>query len=178
MPVTLGLGLFTGQVPPGGARTVADEYRDMLELARLGEGAGFGSLWVSEHHGAADGYLPSLAVALGAMAAVTRRARLGMGVALAPFPDAADVAPGHHARLAGARHRLPAHRRRGRHRAAGRLPHRGRGPDPVHPLDQILQAYDRCGQPKRLHLLPEKGLDLLFDPGWTRRRSHRRRAGP
>ncbi len=85
MPVSLGLGLFTGQVPVGAARTFADEYRDMLELARLGEAAGFGSLWVSEHHGTADGYLPSLPVALGAMAAVTRRVRLGMGVALAPF---------------------------------------------------------------------------------------------
>lgn len=85
MPVSIGLGLFTGQVPPGAARSFGDEYRDMLELARLGEAAGFGSLWVSEHHGTADGYLPSLTVALAAMAAVTRRARLGMGVALAPF---------------------------------------------------------------------------------------------
>jgi alkanesulfonate monooxygenase SsuD/methylene tetrahydromethanopterin reductase-like flavin-dependent oxidoreductase (luciferase family) len=50
----------------------------MLEFARLGEGADFGSLRVSGHHGTADGYLPSLTVALGAMAAITRRARLGM----------------------------------------------------------------------------------------------------
>ncbi len=83
--MSFGLGLFTGQVPPGSARTFAEEYRDMLELARLGDAAGFASLWVSEHHGAADGYLPSLNVMLAAMAAVTERAELGMGVALAPF---------------------------------------------------------------------------------------------
>jgi alkanesulfonate monooxygenase SsuD/methylene tetrahydromethanopterin reductase-like flavin-dependent oxidoreductase (luciferase family) len=85
LPVSLGLGLITGQVPPGSARTFADEYRDLLELSRLGDAAGFGSLWVSEHHGAADGYLPSLNVMLGAMAAVTMRIELGMGVSLAPF---------------------------------------------------------------------------------------------
>jgi uncharacterized protein len=41
------------------------------------------------------------------------------------------------------------------------------GHDPVHPLDQILAAYDRCGEPMRLHLLSERGLDLRFEPGWS-----------
>ncbi len=46
------------------------------------------------------------------------------------------------------------------------------GADPVHPLDQILEAYERCREPRRIHLLPERGLDLRFDPGWTRCMDH------
>jgi alkanesulfonate monooxygenase SsuD/methylene tetrahydromethanopterin reductase-like flavin-dependent oxidoreductase (luciferase family) len=85
MTVSIGLGLFTAQVPPGGARTQAQEYPDTLELARQADRSGFGSIWVSEHHGAADGYMPSMTVSLAALAAVTRQAQLGMGVALGPF---------------------------------------------------------------------------------------------
>ncbi|MGH7904549.1 MAG: LLM class flavin-dependent oxidoreductase [Candidatus Dormibacteraceae bacterium] len=85
MPLRIGLGLFTGQVPPGAARSFHEEYREIIDLCRLAEDSGFDSVWVSEHHGAADGYLPSLAVLLGAIAAVTRRVALGTGVVLAPF---------------------------------------------------------------------------------------------
>ncbi len=85
MGLDIGLGVITGQVPVGSERTVADEYRDILALARFAEDAGFDSLWVSEHHAAPDSYLPSLAVFLGALAAVTQRVSLGMAVALAPF---------------------------------------------------------------------------------------------
>jgi acetyl esterase/lipase len=42
------------------------------------------------------------------------------------------------------------------------------GYDPVHPLDQILEAYERCREPRQLHLIGQRGLDLRFDPGWTR----------
>ena len=85
MPLEVGLGLFTGQVPPGSPRSLNQEYRDILRLSELAERSGFDSVWVSEHHGAADSYLPSLTVLLGAIAAVTERVGLGMGVALAPF---------------------------------------------------------------------------------------------
>lgn len=85
MSVRFGLGLFTGQVPPGSARTIADEYADLLMLARLAESTGYDSLWVSEHHSSADGHLPSLMVMLAAVAAVTERLTLGTAVALAPF---------------------------------------------------------------------------------------------
>ncbi|HVM11893.1 MAG TPA: LLM class flavin-dependent oxidoreductase, partial [Actinomycetota bacterium] len=85
MAVRVGLGLFTGQVPPESGRSFADEYHDIIELARLGESLGFDSVWVSEHHGAGDGYLPSLLPVLGAIAAVTDRVRLGTGVLLTPF---------------------------------------------------------------------------------------------
>lgn len=85
MSVRIGLGPVTGQVPPGSGRSVADEYAEILGLARLAEACGFDSFWVSEHHGAADGYLPSLLVMLGAVAAVTHRLGLGTAVALGPF---------------------------------------------------------------------------------------------
>jgi probable F420-dependent oxidoreductase len=52
---------------------------------KAAESAGFDSAWVSEHHGSADGYLPSLLPALAAFAAVTERMKLGTGVLLAPF---------------------------------------------------------------------------------------------
>lgn len=87
MGVRIGLGLFTGQVPAGISRTFAQEYRETLELIRLAEAVGFDSVWVSEHHGTSDGYLPSLLAFLAAVAAVTERVELGTGVVLAPLHD-------------------------------------------------------------------------------------------
>ena len=87
MAVQIGIGLFTGQVMPGSDRTFATEYREVLEMVRLAETLGFDSAWISEHHGAGDGYLPSLMPMLAAMAAVTERVRLGTGVLLTPFHD-------------------------------------------------------------------------------------------
>ena len=85
MTVRIGLGLFTGQLPPGSPRTFAQEYRETLELVRLAEAVGFDSAWVSEHHGSSDGYLPSLLPMLAAFAASTERIILGTGVVLAPL---------------------------------------------------------------------------------------------
>jgi probable F420-dependent oxidoreductase len=83
--VRIGLGLFTGQIPPGSERTFVREYRDIVELARLAETLGFDSVWVSEHHGSGDGYLPSLLPLLAGLATATERVRLGTGVVLTPF---------------------------------------------------------------------------------------------
>jgi probable F420-dependent oxidoreductase len=85
--VQIGIGLFTGQIPPGSDRTFNHEYRDVLGLVRLAETLGFDSAWVSEHHGSSDGYLPSLLPMLAAFAAATERIRLGTGVLLTPFHD-------------------------------------------------------------------------------------------
>ena len=87
MSFKIGVGLFTGQVPAGSARTFTQEYRDYLDLVRRVEEVGLDSAWVSEHHFAADGYLPSLLPLLAAFAAVTERIELGTGVVLAPFHD-------------------------------------------------------------------------------------------
>jgi probable F420-dependent oxidoreductase len=87
MAVQIGIGLFTAQVPPGSKRTFTQEYRETVDLVRLAETVGFDSAWVSEHHGAGDGYLSGLLPTLAALAAVTDRIRLGTGVMLAPFYD-------------------------------------------------------------------------------------------
>jgi probable F420-dependent oxidoreductase len=90
--VRVGVGLFTGQIPPGSERTFHREYRDIIDLVEEVEGAGLDSAWVSEHHFSADGYLPSLAPMLAALAARTERIELGTGVILAPFHDPVRLA--------------------------------------------------------------------------------------
>ncbi len=85
MAVQIGIGLFTFQVPPGSSRTFPQEYREALDLVRLAETLGFDSAWVSEHHGAGDGYLASLLPTLAAFAAATEHIKLGTGVMLTPF---------------------------------------------------------------------------------------------
>ncbi len=87
MALRIGLGLFTGQVPAGSGRSFSREYRETVELVRLAEALGFDSAWVSEHHGASDGYLPSLLPMLAALASATERIRLGTGVVLTPLHD-------------------------------------------------------------------------------------------
>ncbi|MGH2757796.1 MAG: LLM class flavin-dependent oxidoreductase, partial [Actinomycetota bacterium] len=82
-----GVGLFTGQIPAWSDRTFHQEYRDYIDLVRVVEDEGLDSAWVSEHHFAEDGYLPSLLPLLAAFAAVTERIELGTGVVLAPFHD-------------------------------------------------------------------------------------------
>jgi probable F420-dependent oxidoreductase len=85
MSVRVGIGLFTAQVPPDSGRSFVQEYREILDMVRLAETLGFDSAWVSEHHGAGDGYAPSLLPMLSAFAAATDRIRLGTGVMLTPF---------------------------------------------------------------------------------------------
>src|SRR5918992_3084783 len=87
MTMKIGVGLFTGQIPADSDRTFTREYQDYVELAETVEGAGLDGVWVSEHHFAADGYLPSLLPMLAALASVTEKVDLGTGVVLAPFHD-------------------------------------------------------------------------------------------
>ena len=85
MALHIGIGLFTAQVPPDSQRTFVQEYREIVDLARLAETLGFESVWVSEHHGSGDGYMPSLLPTLAAFAAATEHIKLGTGVLLTPF---------------------------------------------------------------------------------------------
>jgi probable F420-dependent oxidoreductase len=80
--VTIGLGLYTGQRAAPSARP---QYRDAIALARAAESARFDAFWVSEHHGLADGYLPSPLTVLAGVAANTDRIMLGTGLVVAPL---------------------------------------------------------------------------------------------
>ena len=91
-----GLGLYTGQVPPGADHDAHDELGRIVEQAKLADRLGIDSLWLSEHHGTEDGYLPSLLTVAAAVLASTERLIVGTGVLLAPFHNplrlAEDVA--------------------------------------------------------------------------------------
>jgi len=78
--LTFGLGILTGQTRPGSGMSVSDEYRALISICRAAESLGFDSVWLSEHHGADDAYLPSLLPMLAAIAAVTEKARLGTAI--------------------------------------------------------------------------------------------------
>jgi alkanesulfonate monooxygenase SsuD/methylene tetrahydromethanopterin reductase-like flavin-dependent oxidoreductase (luciferase family) len=71
--------------PPQFHRNWEDLYARILDVVAWTEEAGFGGAWVPEHHLAADGYMPSPLVALAAMAARTKKIKLGSAIALAPL---------------------------------------------------------------------------------------------
>jgi len=57
--LTIGLGILTGQVATGSSISFADEYRAVIDISQAAEALGFDSVWLSEHHGADDGYMPA-----------------------------------------------------------------------------------------------------------------------
>jgi alkanesulfonate monooxygenase SsuD/methylene tetrahydromethanopterin reductase-like flavin-dependent oxidoreductase (luciferase family) len=65
----------------------ADLYRAAIDMATWADENGIDSLTVSEHHGVDDGYLPSPAVMLAALAGVTKRISLNVSAVLAPLHD-------------------------------------------------------------------------------------------
>jgi len=71
--------------PPPWRRRWEDLYAEILEVVSWTEEAGFDGAWVPEHHLADDGYMPSPLIALTAIAARTKRIKLGSGIALAPL---------------------------------------------------------------------------------------------
>lgn len=60
-------------------------YAEILDVIAETETLGFEGAWVPEHHLADDGYMPSPLVTLAAIAARTRRMKLGTGIALGPL---------------------------------------------------------------------------------------------
>lgn len=88
-PLTIGLGLYTGQSQDV---TATPLYTDAIELAALAEDVGFDAFWVSEHHGFADAYLPSPLTLLAAIAARTQRIALGTGIVIAPLAHPVHLA--------------------------------------------------------------------------------------
>jgi len=77
--------LYDFRNPRAWRRPWDDLYAQTLELISWSESIGFEGAWVPEHHGAADGYVPSPLVVLAAIAARTRTIKLGAAIALAPL---------------------------------------------------------------------------------------------
>jgi alkanesulfonate monooxygenase SsuD/methylene tetrahydromethanopterin reductase-like flavin-dependent oxidoreductase (luciferase family) len=91
MAPSLGL-YFDFRNPRPWRRDPAEHYARSLELIEEADRRGIGGIWVSEHHFVDDGYLPQPLTALAAIAARTRRARLGTAVVVAPLRPAVDIA--------------------------------------------------------------------------------------
>ncbi|WP_433801848.1 LLM class flavin-dependent oxidoreductase [Actinomycetospora sp. CA-084318] len=85
------VGLYLDLRVPAG-RDAADVYRRTLDRVVAAEERGLGAVWVTEHHGFADGYLPAPLTMAAALAARTRRVRIGTGVVIAPLVPAETLA--------------------------------------------------------------------------------------
>lgn len=83
-PLSFGF-IYDMRNPEQWRRPWTDHYAETLDFVAWSETAGFTGAWIPEHHQAADGYIPSPAAMLGAIAARTSTLRLGTGIALAPL---------------------------------------------------------------------------------------------
>ena len=77
--MTLLFGLrFDFRNPAFAGITLADRYAAALDMAEWADRRGCVTIAVSEHHGSADGYLPSPLTMLAAMAARTTSVRFSV----------------------------------------------------------------------------------------------------
>lgn len=77
--------LYDFRNPPQWRKPWPEQYAEILDVIAWTEEVGFEGAWVPEHHLADDGYMPSPLIALTAIAARTKRLRLGAAIALAPL---------------------------------------------------------------------------------------------
>lgn len=78
--------------PPRWRRPSPDLYRTILDQIVRAEELGYDNVWLTEHHFTEDGYNPSLLPTAAAVAARTRRIRIGTFVLLLPFQHPVRVA--------------------------------------------------------------------------------------
>ena len=90
-PLSFGLW-YDFRNPASAKRSIADLYAATLEQIVYAEQLGFDDIWLSEHHFIADGYSPSMLPIGCAIAARTKRVRIGTSVLLLPLHDPVRVA--------------------------------------------------------------------------------------
>lgn len=74
--------------PAFAGTSMADRYDAAIEMAEWADSLGIpAGISMSEHHGSADGYIPSPAVILAAMASRTKSVRFSVAAVIAPFHD-------------------------------------------------------------------------------------------
>jgi alkanesulfonate monooxygenase SsuD/methylene tetrahydromethanopterin reductase-like flavin-dependent oxidoreductase (luciferase family) len=78
--------------PPGWRRPWKGFYGAALERVARAESLGISSVWLTEHHHFDDGYQPQPLTFAAAVAARTKRIRIGTAVLLAPLRPAIDIA--------------------------------------------------------------------------------------
>jgi len=83
--IRFGLGALAAQTSDGSAAGSHEQLGLLVASCREAERAGLDSVWLSEHHFADDGYLPSPLVVMAAVARETSRVTLATNVALAPL---------------------------------------------------------------------------------------------
>jgi len=76
---------FDFRNPAAAGTSTADQYAAALDMVQWADELGCVSVLLSEHHGSADGYLPSPVPMLAAMAARTSRVRFTIAALVAPF---------------------------------------------------------------------------------------------
>ncbi|MQA12668.1 MAG: LLM class flavin-dependent oxidoreductase [Pseudonocardiaceae bacterium] len=79
------IGLYFDLRNPGGARDWSQLYATTLDRIVDAERWGLDAVWLSEHHGFEDGYLPAPLTFAAAVAARTARVRIGTAVTIAPL---------------------------------------------------------------------------------------------
>lgn len=79
------IGLYCDLRNPGASKPWPEVYESTLERIVEAERRGLDAVWVTEHHGFADGYLPQPLVFCAAVAARTRSVRVGTAIAIAPL---------------------------------------------------------------------------------------------
>lgn len=78
--------------PPAWKRPYDQIYNEILDQIVWGEQNGFDDIWLSEHHFIEDGYSPSLMPIAAAIAAKTKKIRIGTSVMLLPFHNPVRLA--------------------------------------------------------------------------------------
>jgi alkanesulfonate monooxygenase SsuD/methylene tetrahydromethanopterin reductase-like flavin-dependent oxidoreductase (luciferase family) len=89
--VNLGL-YFDGRNPLQWQQPWHDHYSYLIDLCAVADAGGAHSVWFTEHHGYADGYLPQPLMFATAVAARTERVRIGTSVLILPIRRPVEVA--------------------------------------------------------------------------------------